>query len=205
MQQERLSRYRWYLLDAVQLAAVAFAALALIPAGGHVFDLAANLQMAPEAYRAVQHAHHGPLVFALLGGMATAAFGVHAFLVRSNPSSHGWSITALVVFAAAQAILWSIAVPISVATDGWSLAPADFEAARGEWEFAFAAAGVLSFGGLLAFVRAIEASRPIPSMAILKSIESDAVVRAARLRARPNADRQPEPLERRLAGKPKAA
>jgi hypothetical protein len=33
-------------------------------------------------------------------------------------------------------------------------------------------------------VRAIEASRPIASMSILKSIENDAAVRAARMRAR---------------------
>jgi hypothetical protein len=205
MQQERLSRYRWYLLDAVQLAAVAFAALALIPTGAHVFELASGLEMSPDAYRAVQHGQHGTVVFATLGCLATAAFSVHAFLVRSNASSHGWSVAALVVLAAAQAIFWSIAVPISFATDGWSFAPADFEAARWKWEFAFASAGVLTFGSLLAFVRAIEASRPIPSMAILKSIESDAAVRAARLRARPDAERQPAPLERALAGKPKAA
>jgi hypothetical protein len=54
---------------------------------------------------------------------------------------------------------------------------------RHQWEYALATAGVLSFGSLLAVVRAIEASRPIASLAILASIERDAAVRAARDRA----------------------
>jgi hypothetical protein len=46
-----------------------------------------------------------------------------------------------------------------------------------------AAAGVFSFAGLLALVRSVGASRPFASMSILESIERDAAVRAARMRA----------------------
>ncbi len=87
-----------------------------------------------------------------------------------------------------------------MATDGWRALPVDydFETARRHWEYALATAGVLTFGGLLTFVRAIEASRPIASLAILESIERDAAVRAARSRAQP-VDGQKEPLQRNVA------
>ena len=83
-------------------------------------------------------------------------------------------------------------------TGGWTAPPVDFDSARRQWEYAFAGSGVLSFIGLLALVRSIEASRPVASMAILASIERDAVVRAARTRAL-STDGGIKPLEHRSA------
>ena len=72
-------------------------------------------------------------------------------------------------------------------------------AARSQWEYAVAATGFLVFGGLLALARAIIASRPIASMSILKSIEHDAAVRAARMRARQPGDGERGMVERSRA------
>jgi hypothetical protein len=80
-------------------------------------------------------------------------------------------------------VFWAIAYPANAATDGWSVVPVDFELLRRKWEYAFAAAGILSFAGLLALVRSIGASRPFASLSILESIEREAAVRAARMRA----------------------
>jgi hypothetical protein len=92
-------------------------------------------------------------------------------------------VVALVFVGAAQIVFWTVAYPINAATEGWSVLPLDFDAARQKWEYAFAGAGILSFAGLLALVRSIEASRPFASLSILESIEREAVVRAARMRA----------------------
>jgi hypothetical protein len=124
--------------------------------------------------------------------------------VRRNPVSFGWSIVAIASAATAQIVFWSIAYPVSVETEGWTLLPLDFDASRRQWEYALSTGGVLSFGALVAFARAFEASRPIASMSILKSIEHDAAVRAARMRARP-LDNGDEPLERALVGRSRAA
>ena len=67
-----------------------------------------------------------------------------------------------------------------------------------------AAAGVLSFVGLLALVRSIEASRPFASISILEAIERDAAVRAARMRAL-SADGGVKPLEAALTQRHRAA
>jgi len=156
MQRERLTQYRWYLLDAVQLTAVAFTAIALMLAGAHVFEMSGNLRLASSAYLTMQSVHHGWVLFAVAMLFASAAIGLHTFLVSRNTASYGWSWVALVGVGAAQIVFWTIAYPVNVATEGWTALPVDFDTARRQWEHALAAAGVLSFAGLLALVRAIE-------------------------------------------------
>jgi hypothetical protein len=184
MPSERLSQYRWFLLDAVQLSAIGLTALALVPGSSHAFDMLSKLQLGPAEYTAIERLQHGSSLFVVASTLAAIALGLHAYLVRSNAVAYGWSLAALLSVGAAQLAFWFVGYPVSVETAGWTHVPADFEAARRNWEYAIAATGMLAFGGLLALVRAIEASRPIASMSILKSIENDAAVRAARMRAR---------------------
>ena len=183
MQRERFTQYRWYLLDGVQLAAIALTALALMPVGAHVFELSGKLALSPTDYVMVQSVHHVSLLFASTVLLATAAIGLHSYMVSRNASSFGWSMVALVLVGVAQVVFWAVAYPVNAATQGWSVLPVDFEMLRRKWEYAIAAAGVFSFAGLLALVRSIEASRPFASLSILESIERDAAVRAARMRA----------------------
>ena len=183
MQRQRFAQYRWYLLDGVQFGAIALTTLALIPAGAQVFELSAKLSLSPPDYVTVQSVHHAWVLFASAMLVASAAIGLHSYLVNHNAMSFGWSMVALVLVGAAQVVFWAIAFPANAATEGWSVLPVDFEMLRRKWEYAFAAAGVLSFAGLLALVRSVGASRPFASMSILESIERDAAVRAARMRA----------------------
>jgi len=204
MQRERLTQYRWYLLDAVPLPAVAFTAIALMLAGAHVFEMSGNLRLASSAYLTMQSVHHGWVLFAVAMLFASSAIGLHTFLVSRNTASYGWSWVALVGVGAAQIVFWTIAYPVNVATEGWTALPVDFDTARRQWEHALAAAGVLSFAGLLALVRAIEESRPFASISILEAIERDAAVRAARMRAM-SADGGAKPLEAALTPRNRAA
>jgi hypothetical protein len=183
MQRERFAQYRWYVLDGVQLAAIALTALALIPAGAQVFELSGKLALSPSNYLMVQSVHHAWVLFASAMLLASAAIGLHSYLVKRNAASFGWSMVALALVGVAQVVFWAFAYPANAATEGWSVLPADFEMLRRKWEFAFASAGVFSFAGLLALARSIGASRPFASLSILESIERDAAVRAARTRA----------------------
>jgi hypothetical protein len=183
MQSDPLARYRWYLLDGVQLTAVGLVALALMPVGAHLFEMAGKMRLGPADYLTVQRVQYGWMLFSLAALMATATVGGHAYLVRRNAASFNWSIVGFFCIAAAQIVFWAVAYPISMETDGWTRLPADFDAARRHWEYALAAAAAFTFGGLLALVRSIEASRPFASISILESIERDAAVRAARMRA----------------------
>ncbi|MEO8422182.1 MAG: hypothetical protein ABI457_13405 [Hyphomicrobium sp.] len=154
-----------------------------MPAGAQVFELSGKLALSPADYVMVQSVHHAWVLFASTMLVASAAIGLHSYLVSRNATSFGWSMVALVLVGAAQIVFWAIAYPANAATDGWSVVPVDFELLRRKWEYAFAAAGILSFAGLLALVRSIGASRPFASLSILESIEREAAVRAARMRA----------------------
>ena len=147
MRHTRLTQYRWYLLDFVQLTAIALTALALMSAGAHVFDVSANLSLRQEDYVTLQSAHHGWMLFAGAITLATAAVGFHAYLVRGNSKSLGWSVAALVLICLAQLMFWAVAFPVNAETGGWTALPADFDSARRHWEYAFASSGVLSFFG----------------------------------------------------------
>ena len=204
MQPARLKQYRWYLIDSVQLTAIALTAVVLMSAGAHVFDMSANLTLQQDDYVTLQSAHHGWALFVGAMLLSASAIGFHAYLVRGNSRSLGWSIAALVLICVAQLMFWIVALPIDAQTAGWTAPPADFDSARRQWEYAFAASGVLSFIGLLALVRSIEASRPVASMAIIESIERDAAVRAARMRAL-SKDGGIKPLERALRPQNRAA
>lgn len=184
MPHQSLTRFRWYLLDAVQLVAVAVVAIALAPTLGSLLLLPAKLNLQPSDYMMAQRLGHSAALVGTLGVLALAASAFHAFLVRGNAAAFAWSIVAVSGLAAAQIVFWSIAFPVDNLTAGWSAMPDDFDRARREWEYALAFAGALSLGSLLAMVRAVETSRPIASLSILESIERDAAVRAARGRAR---------------------
>jgi hypothetical protein len=185
MPHRNIGRYRCHLLDAVQLFAIASIGAAMAPTLGGALSLSASLQLQPDDYLMTQRADHSATLVGILGLLALASAGVHSILVRGNAAAFAWSVVALAGLAAAQIVFWSVAFPALAHTQYWTVAPNNFEGIRHQWEYAQAAAGVLSFGSLLAAARAIEASRPIASLAILESIERDAAVRLARSRAQP--------------------
>ena len=84
MQRARLKQYQWYLLDSVQLTAIALTAVALMSAGAHVFDMSANLSLKQEDYVTLQSAHHGWALFVGAMLLSASAIGFHAYLVRGN-------------------------------------------------------------------------------------------------------------------------
>jgi hypothetical protein len=183
MSNQRLTRYRCQRLDGVQLGVIALIAIAMAPTLGGVLSLPSRLGLPSSEYVHAQRLDHSVLLVGTLGILALAAATLHSFLVRGNAAAFAWSLVAVAGLAAAQVVFWAVAFPVFALTESWTVVPEDFEGMRHQWEYALATAGVLSFGSLLAVVRAIESSRPIASLAILASIERDAAVRAARGRA----------------------
>lgn len=183
MSPRHTARYRYHLLDAVQLTAIALVSVAMASTLGGALSLPARLGLQPSDYVMAQRLDHSALLVGVLGVLALAAAALHSFLVRGHAAAFAWSIVAVAGIAAGQIVFWSVAFPIISLTDSWTTVPDDFESIRRQWEYALAAAGALSFGALLALVRAIESSRPIASLAILESIARDAAVRAARGKA----------------------
>jgi hypothetical protein len=183
MQFQRLVQYRCHGLDAVQLVGIALLAIALVPSGAHLSELSHKLRLTPENYMTVQGIYGGWALFGFAIAGAFATVSLHTYLVRRNNAAFTWSVASLACIASGQLVFWLFTYPVNVETVNWTVMPADFEAARDQWEYSHAVGSAFSFLAIIALMRSIQLSRPFASMAILESIRRDAEVRAARRRA----------------------
>ena len=149
-------------LDLVQALAVVLVALALVPAGAHLFELPGKMTLATDQYMAAQRIYTGWALFGIVILGALSAVAGHTYLVRTERKASRLSLAALLCLAATQAIFWTWTYPMNVATANWTVTPEHFEAARAQWEYSHAVNAVLTFAALVLIVAAVIASRPAP-------------------------------------------
>jgi uncharacterized membrane protein len=80
---------------------------------------------------------------------------MHTFMVRSDRTAFFLSLAAFLCLAATQGIFWLFTYPMNVASDNWTATPADFEAARRQWEYSHAVSAVLTFVALVAITTSV--------------------------------------------------
>src|SRR5262245_7000837 len=80
---------------------------------------------------------------------------LHTFMVRRDRTAFVLSLAAFLCLAATQAIFWTFTSPMNVAGNNWTVMPADFEAARRQWEYSHAVNAVLTFAALLAVTSSV--------------------------------------------------
>ncbi len=133
----------------VQLAALIFVALALVPGGAHLASLPNKISRAPEAYMVMQQAYSGWALFGIViyGALLTTA--LNAIVVRRQRGPFWLSIGAFLLIAATQFIFWTFTYPANAATNNWTVMPDNFEGWRQQWEYSHAINALLTF---LAFV-----------------------------------------------------
>ena len=78
----------------------------------------------------------------------------------SEPSAFRLSLAALLCLAAAQASFWIFTFPMNLASANWSRIPAQFEAARRQWEYSHAAGAALTLVALLALIASLLRAHP---------------------------------------------
>jgi len=144
---------------AVQFAAMMLTALALVPAGAHLFELPNKIGLAREAYFTVQSIYRGWALFgvALIGAILLNA--VHAVLVRGEPAAFRPALLATVLLFATLAIFLVWTYPANQATANWTTAPANWLDLRRQWEYAHAAGAVLTFAALACLTLSLLAAR----------------------------------------------
>lgn len=134
----------------IPVLAIIAVGLCLIPAGAHLFELPNKIGLAPEQYMIVQRIYAGWALFGVAIFAALALTLAHAVLVRATPSAFGLSLAAFGCLVLTQAIFWTFTYPMNAATANWTAMPADFEAARRQWEYSHAVNALLTFGAFLA-------------------------------------------------------
>jgi hypothetical protein len=143
------------LLKFFGLIAVVSVAMCLVPGGAHFFELANKMSMSQPEYMTVQKIYAGWSFFGIAVIAALLITLIHTFMVRSDRTAFFLSLAAFLCLAATQGIFWTFTYPMNVASNNWTVTPADFEAARRQWEYSHAVNAVLTFVALVTIAASV--------------------------------------------------
>jgi hypothetical protein len=136
----------------LRVASLLFAALALAPAGAHLFSIASKLRLDADDYLVSQRAYDGWNLFAVVViGALLSTLVLSLALWRADRS---WTSAALAFacLAGTQIIFWSFTFPANAATENWTILPEGWEMWRARWEYSHAASAILNAATLLLLV-----------------------------------------------------
>ena len=137
-------------LRVMQFLAVVFTALALVPAGAHLFELPNKIGLAEEEYFVVQSIYRGWALFGIVLFGALAANLALAIMARRRRAPFRLALVAFLLVAATLAIFFTWTYPANQATSNWTVVPANWQELRLQWEYAHAANAGLTFLALCA-------------------------------------------------------
>jgi hypothetical protein len=150
---------RTMVLRTTRFLAVVLTALALVPAGAHLFELPNKIGLSQEHYFIVQGIYRGWALFGLVLFPAVRVDLVLAILQRHAPAPFWLALTGFLAMAATLAIFFTWTYPANVATSNWMVAPADWAELRRHWEYAHATNAVLTLIALCAVTLSVLAAR----------------------------------------------
>lgn len=140
--------------NAIPFLAIAFTALALMPAGAHLLELRNKLGLAADEYLIVQQLYRGWALAAVLVVGALLSTAALAYTLGGQPG-FGAALVALGCIVATQVVFWSATYPVNVATENWSTLPAQWQTLRLRWEYSHAASALLNLSALFAACTAV--------------------------------------------------
>ncbi len=134
----------------LQVLAVILTALALVPAGAHLFALPNKIGMAQDAYFTAQSIYNGWALFGIVLFGALVAEIVLTIMARGQTAAFGLALTACLCTAATMVIFFIWTYPANQATANWTIVPANWQELRAQWEYSHAVSAALSFAALCA-------------------------------------------------------
>lgn len=142
-------------LRLIQFLALVALALALVPAGAHLFEMPAKLALTPEIYMQVQTIYAGWALFGIAIYLSLILLLLLIWLHRHDARAVILTLLALLLMAGTQGIFWAYTQPINVETQNWTVLPHNLAAARTQWEYSHAINALLTFGAFLAATAAV--------------------------------------------------
>ena len=137
-------------LRVAQFLAIVFTALALVPAGAHLFELPNKIGLGQEAYFIVQGIYRGWALFGIVLFGALAANLALCVMLRHWRRPLWLALVAFLLVAATLVVFFTWTYPANQATSNWTAVPADWQELRRQWEYAHAVNAVLTFVALCA-------------------------------------------------------
>jgi hypothetical protein len=135
-------------LRVIQFLAVVLTALALIPAGAHLFELLNKIGLPRDAYFTVQGVYAGWAWFGIVDFAALIMSAVMALKLRRQPLSFSFALAAALCFVLFFAIFFIWTFPANQTTANWTTMPDNWSDLRRQWEYSHA---VNAFVMLVAF------------------------------------------------------
>ena len=132
-------------LKVMQFVALVLTALALVPAGAHLFELPNKIGLPQDRYFIVQSIYRGWALFGLVFLSAVASTLVLAIMLRGQGAAFWLSALAFLCMASSLAIFFMWTYPANKATNNWSIVPANWEVLRTQWEYSHAANAAMTF------------------------------------------------------------
>ena len=146
-------------LKLVQFLAVVLTALALAPAGAHLFAFPNKIGLAQETYFIVQSIYRGWQVLGVVIVAALIADLALAWLQRGKGAAFVLALVGVLCVAAPLVIFFIWTFPANQATGNWTSVPVDWEVLRRRWEYSHAVNAVIMFVGLCAVTLSVLTSR----------------------------------------------
>src|SRR3954470_19657535 len=125
-------------LRVVQFLAVVFTALALIPAGAHLFALPNKIDLPRDAYLTVQGIYAGWAWFGIIDLAALIMNIVQAIKLRGQRRAFSFAMPAALCFVVFFVIFFTWTFPANQVTANWTTLPEDWSGLRQEWEYSHA-------------------------------------------------------------------
>ena len=148
------------MLKGLQFLALILLALAMAPAGAHLFALPNKIDLPEDRYFAVQAIYRG---WALLGIVLVLAIVANLALtvsLRGRGLPFVLSLAATAVILSTLIIFFVWTYPANQATRDWTIATDNWRELRTQWEYAHAACAVLTFVALCCATLSVLTSRP---------------------------------------------
>lgn len=146
-------------LKAVQFLALALTALALVPAGAHLFALPNKIGLAQEQYFIVQNIYRGWALFGIVWIGALLANFALAVMLRGRGRPFVLALIAGLCVAAMFAIFFAWTYPANQATDNWTTIPANWEQLRREWEYSHVVNALVTFAAFCSVALSVLTTR----------------------------------------------
>src|SRR5262249_14849981 len=144
------------LLKWLGLLAVVSVAMCLVPGGAHF--LSSPTRCSEPEYMTVQRIYAGWSFFGIAFIAALLLTLTHTFMIRGDRAAFFLSLVAFLCLAATQGIFWTFTYPMNVASNHWTLTPADVEAALRQWQYSHAVNVVLAFASFVAIALSVLAT-----------------------------------------------
>ena len=139
--------------------AIVFTALALVPAGAHLFELPNKIGLPQDDYFVVQGIYRGWALFGIVLFGALAANLAAAFVARRQRAPFWLALLAFLLVAATLVIFFTWTYPANQATSNWTVVSENWQELRLQWEYAHATNAVLTLLALCAVTLSVLLTR----------------------------------------------